>query len=104
MTKVIIFQKSDIYRIMMSGHAGYNEKGKDIVCAGLSTIEYMLTGWIEANPNKAHINVFEEENGYMELEVNVYDADFSVIAQAVEIGLKGLEKEYPEYVKINFEN
>lgn len=38
MTKVLCCEKDDGFIIEVAGHAGYAEKGKDIVCAGISAL------------------------------------------------------------------
>lgn len=35
------------HMISISGHAGYAPKGQDIVCAGVSAIEYSLIKWLD---------------------------------------------------------
>ena len=42
MTDISVVYKDDIYILRMDGHAGLDENGKDIACAALSVIEYML--------------------------------------------------------------
>ena len=43
MITVILIQSEDMLQFDFAGHAGYAEKGKDIVCAGVSALYYALT-------------------------------------------------------------
>lgn len=47
MIKVDIELREDEALIRMEGHAGYADPGKDIVCAGVSTLTYSLLNVIE---------------------------------------------------------
>lgn len=38
MTKVVFERNENTFSLCCSGHAGYGEKGKDIVCAGISAL------------------------------------------------------------------
>lgn len=45
----IRYKCDEAHELKISGHAGYAEKGKDIVCAGVSAITYALLGIIDAD-------------------------------------------------------
>ena len=58
MIKVIIEKNDSIISVLeVSGHSNYDEKGKDIVCAGVSAI---IVGGLNAllNENKKITNYF----------------------------------------------
>lgn len=42
MTEVSIYRENGDHHIRIEGHAGYGEVGKDIVCAGISTLAYTM--------------------------------------------------------------
>lgn len=87
----------------IKGHANFDIKGKDIVCAAVSAIAYTALGGLK---NLAKID-FEhtESNGTLECNMNSY-ADVeaknkaSVILETMVIGLRQVEKAYPENVEV----
>ena len=84
--------------ITISGHAGYEEKGKDIVCASVSSIVITtINGIIEIDSdaidysdldNKIIIRVLKEDEIVNKLINNMI------------LLLESLEKDYKEYIKI----
>lgn len=81
--------------ISFSGHAGYAGPGQDIVCAGVSALFYALA---------FGINGLSPEAAGMEGKTIVVTRDTPEIRGAIAVvfeGLKAIEREYPEHVKIN---
>ena len=74
--------------IIIKGHAGYAEPGKDIVCAAVSTL-------VATFINVCDADIIEDEPDYMELEwKEETDTTFFLT------GLKLVENTYPGHVKI----
>ena len=87
--------KNDIIKI--SGHAGFNTYGKDIVCASVSSIVYTTINGI-LNINKDSIEVIDEN----ELIIKIVNKDTitkKLINSMVSL-LKDLERQYPKNLKI----
>lgn len=86
----------------LEGHAEYGELGKDIVCAGVSTLAYTLLASLESIPITPKF--VRMEKGNMDLELHVYPHPIrnhiDTIFNTVLIGLKQIESKYPENVKI----
>lgn len=83
------------------GHANYDEKGKDIVCAGVSTLtQTSLLALQSVSQVKFDI---ESEGGYMTVSVFYEDREVETV-QAIftvlKIGIEAMEEQYPEYVKL----
>ena len=106
MNKITFYIKSDNYVGFKSeGHAGYDERGKDIVCSAISSItQSCALGVIEVlklNP-KYEVN---EEKGYLQLRLpdNV-DNDLlekaQVLFKTTYLALKDLSKGYPSNIKV----
>ena len=84
--------------ITVSGHSGYEERGKDIVCASVSSIVITtINAIIEINPdaidysdldNKIIIKILKEDDIVNKLIKNMI------------LLLESLEKDYKEYIKI----
>lgn len=100
MTDISVVYKDDIYILRMDGHAGLDENGKDIACAALSVIEYMLVSWAEANSDAVEILEICENPGYVFLELRIKDDVFAHIAEIVNMGFEGLCTLYPDNIKI----
>lgn len=75
------------FRIEASGHANFNEPGKDIVCAGISMLIQTLIAHTECF---AHI-----KDGYVYCMGNEPE-----YAEFVITGLRLLESNYSEFVKV----
>lgn len=93
MIKVII-KKNEI---VISGHAGYEEKGKDIVCAAVSSIVLTTVNAILSFDEYA-IRVTESD----ELKIRIAKETEIVVKLLNNMinMLKELEKDYKEYIKI----
>lgn len=88
------------------GHAGQAEKGQDIVCAGISALTQALALRL----------VEDEKRGRLKLDLTIDSESGSLRARAeprsgreeqtrayykvIMAGLKAIERQYPEYVKI----
>ena len=100
MIKVII-EKNDsiINSLEVSGHSNYDEKGKDIVCAGVSAI---VVGGLNAllNENKNAID-YKCKDGYAYVFVKDIDNDnINKILDVITTQLYTIEESYPKFIKI----
>lgn len=78
-------------KIIFQGHAGYAQRGEDIVCAGVSTLYYTFLASTDARETvMGNIRMLEAECDYKT----------RAVYNAVCTGLLLLEKKYPEHVKI----
>lgn len=95
----IVFHKDRYREIRVQGHANWADHGEDLVCAAVSVLTLTLA------------NTLEElaENHY---DVRIKDGDFTLVLKdevtnrsqvairSFEIGMEGLARTYPNYVKI----
>ena len=79
-------------RLEVKGHAGYAERGKDIVCAAVSVLVFTF---IEVNKDKVELDTFNND----EITANLKGADTEYLTT----GLKFVENEYPGYVQLNID-
>lgn len=70
--------------LTVKGHSGYAEKGKDIVCAGVSTLVYMLVNSCDCEVYGDSIKVYDDPR--------VFDA--------VICGLKKISENYPKNLRL----
>ena len=100
MIKVVIEKNnSKIISFEVSGHSNYDEKGKDIVCAGVSAI---VVGGINAliNENKKAIE-YECKEGYSKVFVkDIGNDNIAKILDVITTQLYTIEESYPKFIKI----
>lgn len=84
--------------ITIKGHSGYEEAGKDIVCASVSNIAITsVNAIIRLEPESIDI---EKEDGYLKIEIlkNTKVTD-TLIENMMDLFYQ-LEQQYQKYVKI----
>ena len=84
--------------IKISGHAGFDDYGKDIVCASVSSIVYTtVNGIMNINENAIKFT----DNTDMVIE-NISNDDITnkLLDSMLDL-LKDLEKQYPKNIKIS---
>lgn len=90
--------EDNTHNLTVLGHAGYSEKGTDIVCAGVSAIVQALIGWIENNPEYAEC--ISIDNGEVLIECNGGE-ELAAVFYMVAIGLEQIANTYPDHVQID---
>ena len=99
MIKVNITKKEDkIEKIVLSGHAMYDEYGKDIVCAAASSITITSVNAILKINEKA-ITVSNDDD--LEIIVNTHDSVTDKIIDNMIDLLIELQEQYSKNIKIN---
>lgn len=88
------------HTLVVTGHAGYAEYGKDIVCAGVSSLVQALIGWCEEHYDKVGCMSIDAEGG--EVIVSCDDAeDVAAVFYMTAIGLEQIAYSYPDHVQID---
>ena len=97
----------DFIKISVSGHAGYAEKGNDIVCAGVSALTAALFVFTERNVSLADAGLFIKRtaDGFAALTVAEIPDEklrlqLAAVFSACISGLIEIEQQYPDYIKI----
>lgn len=95
----------DELTLSVSGHAGMEEKGKDIVCSAVSILFYTLIGSLmnaeEAFDEGDITYRYEDGDGYISCKPKKgWENTVKVIYQTVLIGMELIAENYPEYVKL----
>ena len=100
MIKVNIIGKND--KIEILGHAMYDDFGKDIVCAGVSSV---VTTTINAilTFDKKYIYYLKEHDKLI-IEINVHNEIVDNLITNMLDMLKDIEEDYPNNIKIGKEN
>ncbi len=103
MIKVEISNKDNkVHKINVLGHADYDDYGKDIVCAGASTI---VTTTVNAilTFDKKYIS-YEEKKDNFEIVILTHNEIVDNLINNMINMLTDLEKDYPNNIKIRKEN
>ena len=81
----------------LQGHAS----GSKTICAGISAIVYALAGYIKNAESEERVNIYTMNlnSGNVELHITGDDRTEGAFESAL-IGLKQIEKKYPDYLKI----
>ena len=103
MTNVKVFRKgNEIQGFSIKGHAGAGGHSEyDMVCAAISGIAFTALGALD---EMCGIREYREEDGRLEsmLPENLEEAvryKATIILEAMEIGLKQIEAQYPRYIR-----
>jgi uncharacterized protein YsxB (DUF464 family) len=84
--------------ITIKGHAGYDDKGKDIVCASVSSIVITtINAIIEINPDAIDYSDLDNEIIIRKLKE---DEIVNKLLNNMILLLENLEKDYKDYIKI----
>lgn len=98
----IIFYKnkdSDYFKFKACGHTDYEEYGKEIICASVSSVSQMvLAGLLEVI--KADVDYRIDDDGLLEYEIFTKIKEAQTIIEAKYIFLMQLGKQYREYLHV----
>jgi len=108
MIKVEIKRKKDyLSGFKMYGHAEFDEYGKDIVCAAASMLAYNTIDTFTDILDLRDYIAFTIEENLINLdfksqiqEINMHDSQ--LILKKFELGMKSLQAEYSDYLKIYY--
>lgn len=90
----------EMHTLSVNGHAGYAEKGQDIVCAGVSAIVYALIGWLENNSEDTESVSIDEVNGEVVISCEG-DEKVEAVFYMAAIGIESIMNTYPDHVAID---
>ena len=92
--------KKITYRLSASGHAGYAEVGKDIVCSAISILLFTLASALD-DFGADHLKVeLEPGDSTISCTASYGDVEIDSFFKFVLEGLELLEEQYPDYVEI----
>lgn len=98
MIKVKVVKDNDLIKeIKIKGHAGYDEYGKDIVCASVSSIVTTTVNGL-LRLDKKCLSFVDNKN--LEITILKHDQTIDILLENMMELLKELEKNYKKYIKI----
>ncbi len=102
------FPDSGVIKIKVEGHSGYSVKGKDIVCAGISTLFQTLILSV-SRILKLEQKIKRSESGLLSTEIDIQnigreDSDkLKLLIESFILGSSEISKEYPGTIIIDIE-
>ena len=104
MIQAVFYKDSEQYRgFSVSGHAGYEKKGKDIICASVSTLVINTVNAIEALTDNAGV-CEQDASGCIRFKfTSDCDEKGQLLIQALDMGLINISKEYgKKYLQVHY--
>lgn len=103
MIHVNVYEGEHTVVVDIEGHSGYEERGKDIVCAGVSALHHAFR--VTAMARGIHIRCMDK-NGFSRMEIDAddifnYDVGDSLLNMMLR-GMLAITGEYPEYLSVRF--
>ena len=106
MTEITIYHNQDheIQRFTCSGHAEYDEYGKDVVCASISMLVINTINSIETFTSCEFTCEAEEESGEIDFQfTDEITQDAALLIDAMVLGLQSIQENYGnEYIILDF--
>ena len=94
--KRINSSSNQLIGLEISGHANSEEYGKDLICAGVSSI--VIGGFNALNKNEIQEIILEE--GYAKVILKDNANVSNEVLKVIDIQLQTIEESYPKYIKI----
>src|SRR5690554_4704635 len=98
--KVIKNESNEIISVFVSGHSGYEETGKDIVCSAVSTAMYVSLGLLEKIESDFDFTS-DKSNAIMKLNINANDELTNYVLDNLMDTLKGIVLDYSDFLKVD---
>ncbi|MCR4787929.1 MAG: ribosomal-processing cysteine protease Prp [Lachnospiraceae bacterium] len=103
MTTVTFFKRADVYTgFIAKGHAGFDERGKDIVCSSVSILVINTINSIEEICHVGFGLTKDDKKGILGIELNdTEDAGTQLLIRSLMLGLESIRDEYgKKYLKV----
>lgn len=112
MIRITIYKDKNNYikRYSVSGHANYDEHGRDIVCAAVSVLTQTTLLSINRVAKIEEDQIFysiNQKSGYLDVEIldDVSSEEFKnaqIILMSLVVGLESVIDSYPDYVTLEY--
>ncbi len=92
----------NITGVKVSGHAGYDDSGKDIVCSAVSALSITLVNSVDAfTEDRTQLSV-DEESGLIDFLVISPGEKTSLLFKSYELGIRDIYKNYEQFIEIYY--
>lgn len=104
MTNITVYTQNDLnIGFKVFGHSGYDEAGKDIVCAGISALTINFINSIEEFMDDRFVVKTNEEDGMIDFKFEETPSKESqTLIDSLVFGLENLEKDYKDFISLEF--
>ena len=104
MTRINIYRRGgSCIGINISGHSGYDEEGKDIICAAISSLSINFVNSVEKLTDDTYDLSTDESRGYIDFVFNSkISPESRVLLDSLILGVKSLSEENKEYVSYQY--
>ncbi|SHI65682.1 hypothetical protein SAMN02745751_00711 [Dethiosulfatibacter aminovorans DSM 17477] len=106
MIRVEIYRSGDSHKgFEVTGHAGYDDEGRDIVCAAVSILSYTVLNSLEvvAGINSDDIDwSVDEKTGFMKILLQKTCLESNILFKTFETGIKLLLENYSQYISLDY--
>ena len=100
MIQLSIFGKpNQITKVILQGHAEYRDWGKDVVCAGVSSIVFGTMNALDELAKDAC--AFQIDENKITIDVEQTSHDVQMILETMVIQVKTVMESYPKNVTVN---
>lgn len=102
MTKIEINTNGDEFELIVDGHSGYAEYGKDIVCASISTLTFTWINQIREfeRQNLTQITQFDMEDGKILLKFKTSKSEVLSALETIITGFLMLEEKFSSNLRV----
>lgn len=100
MIKVLITTHNhNVTSVVISGHAGSGEYGKDLVCAGVSTVVNGVCNTLVKH-DFLNVGTIVYQEGYVSISSDHMTSEHQLILETLITTLESMEDAYGTYIKI----
>ncbi|SHH28163.1 ribosomal-processing cysteine protease Prp [Thermosipho atlanticus] len=100
MIKCTFLKESGFFeKFIITGHSLYARKGKDIICAAVSTVSQHTARFLEKKGAQLKI-----EEGYLEVKDIAKDEFSQTFVEELLTTLKDLEEQFGRFIKVEVKN
>jgi len=106
MTNITVIKNKALYvGLNITGHAGYDDYGKDIVCAAASVLSINLANSIaQLTKAKFKCEIDEKSGDYSFAFTETYGDDANILFESCLLGLESIQNEYgDDFIQINYQ-
>lgn len=100
MTKISIKHQRNTYEVRVEGHADYAVAGKDIVCAGISTLAFTLINRLENLKEREYVDEVDyiQRDGMIKVTFTGDSTELLATLETIEIGFMMMAENYPKNI------
>ncbi len=92
----------DFIRVTTSGHALFDESGRDVVCAGVSVLVINTINSMERLTSSNPEVDSNQEEGFIDCIINKPSEECNLLMKSMILGLEEIQKSYSDdYLQIN---